>query len=171
MKILSNKLNMLMNLLQKHGIKVDEIKDSGEIIISPEIKIPVAENPHNDKLRTSRENEEFFKSYPPPQHVSSKPPVEPHEHVANASITQRLVDKAGKVLFLAEVEVMDPDGITVVKTRTNGVGKWSASLAPNTYKVVMRKRDKNSKQLLEATQNIIISPGDSFKDLNTFVLK
>jgi hypothetical protein len=54
-------------------------------------------------------------------------------------ISQRVCDKGGKSIFLASVDIIDlATQATAAKTRTNGVGKYQASLPPGDYKVVIK---------------------------------
>ena len=54
-------------------------------------------------------------------------------------ISQRVCDKGGKSIFLASVDIIDlATQATAAKTRTNGVGKYQASLTPGDYKVVIK---------------------------------
>jgi hypothetical protein len=54
-------------------------------------------------------------------------------------ISQRVCDKGGKSIFLASVDIININTqATAAKTRTNGVGKYQASLAPGDYKVIIK---------------------------------
>lgn len=72
-------------------------------------------------------------------------------------IIQRVVDRNGKSIFLADVEVFNIEtSEKVQKTRTNGAGKWTASLMPGQYRVVLSKRDPVTKGKLENTQDLVV---------------
>lgn len=76
------------------------------------------------------------------------------------SIVQRVVDKNGKSVFLAEVEIIDASSIEVVqKLKTNGTGKWMTSLPIGTYNIIVRKRDPITKDKIDIPQNNIIVDG------------
>jgi hypothetical protein len=77
---------------------------------------------------------------------------------ANRSpVMQRIVDKNGKSLFMAQVEIVNAQSNLVeAKTRTNGTGKWQATLLPGNYKITIRKNEAANKQNIEVTQNITI---------------
>jgi hypothetical protein len=75
-------------------------------------------------------------------------------HVNSIPVKQRVVDKNGKSIFLADVEVISASGEKITKTRTNGTGKWMASLVPGIYKVILSKRESLTKEKIELTQEI-----------------
>jgi len=77
------------------------------------------------------------------------------EMTGKVAVTQRITENNGKSVFLAEVEIYDKDG-QVFKTRTNGVGKWQASLPIGNYKVRIAKRESVTKQKIEKFQNITV---------------
>lgn len=85
---------------------------------------------------------------------------------------QRVVDKNGKSIFLAEVEILNSsNNESVFKTRTNGTGKWMASLPIGSYRVIIRKRESVSKEKLEAGQTIVIDGSQSPLELQTIIIK
>lgn len=90
----------------------------------------------------------------------------------NISVIQRIVDKNGKSVFLADVEVMTlEDKQTVVKTRTNGAGKWMASLPMGEYKVFIRKKEAINKDKMEVIQEIRVDGTKSQVELPTAIIK
>jgi len=89
-------------------------------------------------------------------------------------VYQRIVDKNGKSIFLADVEVTDlSSGQPIHKTRTNGTGKWMASLGVGAYRVVIRKRENSTadKSALEAIQDIQVDGQHSPLELQTLIIK
>lgn len=87
-------------------------------------------------------------------------------------VMQRVVNSQGKSLFLADVEITDTSTLEMVtKTRTNGAGKWMASLAVGDYRVVVRKLEPSNKQKMEAVQNIHVDGTASRLDLETVIIK
>jgi hypothetical protein len=87
-------------------------------------------------------------------------------------VQQRVVDKNSKSVFLADVEVFKAgSGDRVFKGRTNGTGKWMASLAPDTYKVVISKRESLTKEKVELTQEIVVDGKTSPLDLPILIFK
>jgi len=83
--------------------------------------------------------------------------IEPTQksHINSIPVKQRVVDKNGKSIFLADVEVINvASGEKITKTRTNGTGKWMASLVPGIYKVVLSKRESLTKEKIELIQEI-----------------
>lgn len=88
-------------------------------------------------------------------------------------VHQRVVDKNGKSIFLADVEVTDAaTGQPVHKTRTNGTGKWMASLGVGSYHVVIRKREglNKEKAALEAMQDVQVDGEKSPLELQTLII-
>lgn len=93
-------------------------------------------------------NEELvFKEVPLPQQTNNGNAV---------PVMQRVVDKNGKSIFLADVEIINSITNDKIKTRTNGTGKWMSSLVPGKYSVILRKRDAVSKEKIELKQEISV---------------
>lgn len=86
-------------------------------------------------------------------------------------LTQRLIDKNSKSIFLAEVEIKDNNDVTVHKTRTNSVGKWNATLPPGNYRIISRKQDKSSKQKIEVLQDLQLDGSQRSVNLQDFIIK
>lgn len=87
-------------------------------------------------------------------------------------VLQRVVNRDGKSVFLADVEVVDlGTAQQVTKTRTNGTGKWMASLAPGGYRVTIRKKGTSTSERMEAIQDIQVSGQESPFELNTIIVK
>lgn len=99
------------------------------------------------------------------------PPKAAEPAQGQVPVQQRIVDKNGKSLFMCSVEIIDAKtNLLIAKTRTNGTGKWQASLAPGNYRVATSKMDGLSKQNLEAIQNITIDAGMA-NELPMMILK
>ena len=87
-------------------------------------------------------------------------------------VMQRVVDKNGKSIFLADVEITDlSTSQPVFKTRTNGTGKWMASLGIGAYRVTIGKRASMSKEKLEAVQDIQVDGTQSPFELPMLIIK
>jgi hypothetical protein len=87
-------------------------------------------------------------------------------------VTQRCVDKNGKSIFLADVEILDMATMqTIFKTRTNGTGKWMASLGIGAYRVTIRKRESVSKEKIESVQDIQVDGSSSRLELPMLIIK
>lgn len=90
----------------------------------------------------------------------------------NIPIMQRCVDMNGKSIFLADVEITDlSSGQPIFKTRTNGAGKWMASLGIGAYRVVVTKRASANKGMLEAVQDIQVDGSKSPLELPMVIIK
>lgn len=86
-------------------------------------------------------------------------------------VHQRVVDRNGKSVFLADVEVINLETNVVFKTRTNGTGKWMASLSPGSYNVIIQKRESVSKEKIKTEQSIVVDSGTSLVELQMIILK
>lgn len=107
---------------------------------------------------------------PPPQEEADLPPPQPT--TGQVPVMQRCVDKNGKSIFLAPVEILDvTTGQTVFKTRTNGTGKWMASLGIGTYRVTITKQATLNKEKLEAVQDIQVDGTQSPLELPMIIIK
>lgn len=99
-------------------------------------------------------------------------PVIPHNSGNAIPVSQRVVSAHGKSLFLADVEIVDLSNMqTVSKTRTNGTGKWSASLGVGAYRVFIRKLDSVTKERLEVKQEITVDGQQSPLELQAIIVK
>ena len=87
-------------------------------------------------------------------------------------VVQRVVDKNGKSVFLADIEIINAvNNEPVSKTRTNGTGKWMASLPVGQYKVIAKKRESLTKEKVEVVQTIIVDGGSSPLELPMMIMK
>lgn len=91
-------------------------------------------------------------------------------------VMQRVVNGQGKSLFLADVEIIDLSTMQqIVKTRTNGTGKWMASLPVGNYRVIIRKLESltqsQNKKMMEAIQDIQVDGSQSPYELQTVIIK
>ena len=99
-------------------------------------------------------------------------PITPFNTENAIPVSQRVVNGNGKSLFLADVEVIDLSTMqTVSKTRTNGSGKWAASLGTGSYRVFVRKLDSVSKERLETKQDINVTGAVSPLELPVMIIK
>jgi hypothetical protein len=111
--------------------------------------------------------------------VTQQPQPNPHmaQEKIEASqgqvpVMQRCVDKNGKAIFLADVEITDlTDGQPVSKTRTNGAGRWMTPLDIGSYRIVISKRAAQNKEKLEATQDIQVDGSKSPLELPMVIIK
>jgi hypothetical protein len=202
-KILSNKLNSVMELLNKkeNKITIETVNTSTStpvIPISAESTLPMESFPKGFRRNSRPETYEGDNSYLPnveevkfpvqlpnkpaevviPNHIAkptSKPvsiPPEIEKQVVRQAIpvTQRVIDKNAKSIFLADVEIVD-DKNSTVKTRTKGNGKWEAILSPGNYKVIIRKRESLTKEKLESSQDIVVDGSVSPLELPILTMK
>ena len=111
-----------------------------------------------------------------PSAFEQRLPTEPKkEKVRNSNsipVVQRVVNKEGKSVFLAEIEILDLANQEIVgKTRTNGTGKWMASLPVGSYRVMLKKRESLSKEKIEIGQTIHVDGTQSPLELQTMIIK
>ena len=127
------------------------------------------------KLAQNKPAEVIVPNVNVPDKKSSKqqePEFSERESRGSIPVVQRIVDKNGKAIFLAEVEVLDlAKGDVVFKTRTNGTGKWMASLPIGSYRVMIRKRESVSKEKMEAGQDIHVDGTQSPLELQTMIIR
>ena len=103
---------------------------------------------------------------PMAQHPSEPPPQ------GQIPVQQRIVDKNGKSIFMADVEITDlSTSMPIFKTRTSGTGKWMAALSVGAYQVKIGKRASNTKEKLEATQDIQVDGSQSPLELPMLIIK
>jgi len=87
-------------------------------------------------------------------------------------IQQRIVDKNGKSMFMADVEIIDTETKqTFSKIKTSAVGKWMASLPIGKYKVFIRKRESINKEMMEIIQDINVDGSKSPLELPMAIIK
>jgi len=88
------------------------------------------------------------------------------------SVVQRVVDKNGKSLFLADVEIINKDDLQVIqKLKTNATGKWMCSLPIGQYSVLIKKRDHITKQIVEIGQNLEVNGSSNPLELPMAIIK
>lgn len=177
----NNAAQFVNSLARSASVEVD----SKNVLISSEDNIPLSA-PHQNFSRTSRPetfagDNAFLKKESKPKEAvitikNKKEEVDaPKIPVKNSGqsipIMQRVVDKNGKSIFLAEVEVSNSAGDQVFKGRTNGTGKWMASLPIASYKVVIRKKESITKQTIEVSQNINVDGSNSQIELPVLIMK
>ena len=87
-------------------------------------------------------------------------------------VMQRVVDKNGKSIFLADVDIVNlSTNQPVFKNRTNGTGKWMASLPVGAYRVTLKKRGSSVATSVEAVQDIQVDGKASTLELPMLIVK
>jgi hypothetical protein len=86
-------------------------------------------------------------------------------------VQQRIVDKNGKSLFLADVEILSESKESIYQTRTNGTGKWMASLDVGKYTVIIKKKELMTKEKMEAVEEIVVDGSTSTVNLPVMIIK
>lgn len=196
-RLLSNKVSLLeeklekSNPIPKFSIEQANVKDTPtETYFSPEEYLKVDEAPTGFR-RTSRP--ETFSNVPfmqqpqptkkPPSTaeilVKNQEPTPPNVEVNTQKMyqntiptIQRVVDRNGKSVFLADVEILDTNtNNLVLKTKTNGTGKWMASLPIGDFKVILKKRNPISKEKEEVVQPLHVDGSKSPLELQTLIFK
>ena len=115
---------------------------------------------------------------PPPTQTSPPKQQSPIPNAKNAlaqnaiPVMQRVVDKNGKSVFLADVEITDlSNAQPIFKARTNGTGKWMGSLSVGAYRVTIRKGGNKVKDGMEAIQDIQVKGDVSPLELPLLIIK
>jgi hypothetical protein len=83
-------------------------------------------------------------------------------------VSQMITDQNGKILYMADVEVLDANKDLVLKTKSNAAGKWQAALMPGDYFVNVLKKGKKNMTLMQAFK---VTQSSSTIVLDTIVLK
>jgi len=86
------------------------------------------------------------------------------------TLQQKVMDKNGRFIFMADVEIKNAAN-DIKKTRTNGSGKWMATLPLGDYAITLSKRDPMTKERMEVIQNIKIDGSVSQMDLSPAIMK
>jgi hypothetical protein len=189
-KVLTNRFNQLLDALTQEPTEDSQVSaPSSPFAIATAPPFPEAPQPMTMETepvgfrRTSRP--ETYSQDPRPQKMVPTPSIsqpqgfparEPENPAvqdtsgSKKQLMQRVLDKNGKALFMAEVEILDVQNNTVHKGRTDGVGKWHASLPLGKYKVVLRKRDVQGKNNIEITQDLTVD-GRTPTELQMMVVK
>lgn len=111
---------------------------------------------------------------PPPKNKATPPPQAPTgtESHGIVPVEQRVVDRNGKSVFLADVEITDTStGEQISKSRTNGTGKWMAALPLGIYKVTVRKLESLTREKIESVQTIKVDGMESPLKLPVVLIK
>jgi hypothetical protein len=88
------------------------------------------------------------------------------------AVVQKCLNANSKPIFLANVEITDlATGLKVHKSRTNAVGKWSASLGLGNYRVVIQKLEPVTKAKVESVQDITIDGSQGRIELPMIIIK
>jgi len=117
-----------------------------------------------------------FPPQPFPPQQAKAPRMQQAQQPPNSNnkiaVQQRIVDKGGKPVFLADIEITNASNNQMeFKTRTNGVGKWQAVLPMGNYRVNVKKRESLTKEKIEITQNLIVDGSASPQDLQVLIIK
>lgn len=191
-KVLSNKLNTVIEAIDaiNSGGSVPPLQDTSfveapsfipqpplnSIPIVKEHALQVSEAP-NGPRRTARpdaytatQGTPTVNMPPTPKQAQVTSEVSPD--TSKVAVQQRVVNKSGGAIFLADVEIKNAsNGQVIHKCRTNGVGKWVAPLPVGTYQVTIKKKETATREQLETVQNLIIDGSKSPLDLQIVIMK
>lgn len=179
-KIMSNKLNKLLdeqNVQEQPKFSI-ESENSTLIKVEGGSSIKMEESPFGDRRTSRDEVKNVIKAEAPmPTIQLEEMPSSPLKEAPSLNgevipLIQRIVDKNGKAVFLADVEIIDSETLKVIaKIRTNGTGKWMYSLNPGKYKIKITKKESLTKSKIESYQEVDVKQGSSKIDLQTFIIK
>ena len=94
------------------------------------------------------------------------------ETQVKSPVIQRVLDRNNKVIFLANVEVINTETNTIVHTaRTSSVGKWQASLFPGRYRINVKKQESVSKTKMQAVYEFQVTNAGTVLELPDLVAK
>lgn len=132
-------------------------------------KPPPGRSTNDTVIVPPAKNKSVPKNNPPP--VSPKMVTGADTH-GIVPVEQRVVDRNGKSVFLADVEVVDTSsGEQISKSRTNGTGKWMAALPLGNYKVTIRKLESLTREKVESIQTIEVNGNESPLKLPMVIIK
>lgn len=140
-------------------------------VARPAPPIPIAETPTPPPVRPPPPTEEEWKTISMPA-IPKMKSEEASSNIGKVAVEQRVVDKNGKAIFLANIEITDTQTSKIEsKTRTTSVGKWQAVLPPGIYNVKITKSESVSKQKIEVNQEITIDGNTSTQTLPLLMVK
>ncbi len=114
-------------------------------------------------------NTNISNKQPQPQRGGEKLPIQQQHTIP---IIQRIVDGKGKSVFLADINIVDlTTNQSIFKTRTNGTGKWQASLPIGEYHITINKMESLNKTKIEAAQDVRIDGSQSQISLPMMIIK
>lgn len=193
-KILSNKLNAVMALLEKEQKKpyieqADRLPkmNNSFVPINEEVAVKVDSAPagarRGGRIESSVPDNNVFvmqdltaKPTPeiiiPKQEEKTVQSASSERKVNTISVHQRVVNDSNKSVFLAEVTILSlKDNTQVYSGKTNANGKWASNLEVGDYKIVISKRDNVSKEKKIFDQKIKIDGNTSVIELPNFIIK
>ncbi len=135
--------------------KETKIEASAEDFVIQESKLPISPGRHT-RSEDTRQPEEFTE-----YEVVSKTKTE---------LTQRVLDKSRKSVFMAAVEFKDTNGALVLRVNTKANGKYLATLPAGTYNVFVSKQASLNSARLEAKFTIDIDGNKEKMELPDVVI-
>ena len=189
-KLISNKLNDIIaavNNAKPVSAPSFTVEAPKTIAITKENQLPIENAPIGFR-RTSRP-ETFTPTSPGGAEIKLAPikPEPPAEAMAKEqiistpsikssgsviSVQQRITDNSGKAVFLANIEIIDKQSKNVVfKGRTNGIGKYAASLPIGEYQVSIKKAKSLEKPEINELQNLIVDGAQNPLNLPLVIIK
>lgn len=97
---------------------------------------------------------------------------EPSANIGKISVEQRIVDKNGKAVFLANIEITNKQTNKLeTKTRTTSAGKWQAVLPPGVYDVKISKSESLTKERIEMHQEVKVEGRSPTQTLPMIIAK
>lgn len=201
MKIMSNKLNAVMSLIEKEHIKktntpyIEQASafpkpSSSYIPITEEVNVKVDSAPagarRGGRIEASVPDNNLFiindlSAKPNPEiiipkqepKIEEKKDVKENDRKVNTiSVHQRVINEANKSIFLAEVSIFSlKENNQVYTGKTNANGKWASNLEVGDYKIIVSKRDNISKEKKIFEQKIKVDGHNSVVELPNLVIK
>jgi len=135
------------------------------------------ENISSQQIKQNTNKQEFAPQIDNSTFIGTEIKVENKEQLSqptagNILTQQRVVNKNGKSVFLADVEIVNLDNNTAtIKTRTNAAGKWSSALSPGNYRITLKKMDAASKEKIEISQDIVVDGRVNPLDIPMVIIK
>jgi hypothetical protein len=168
LKILTNginKLNSSFERLEKLFEKmISAVPDQPAQQSQPEFKDYDKQSSDPLAVKSQEETVEVFDAPLPPNRSKKVTPehkeIKPAKGGKKIPISQRITKDGKDNVFMANVFVIDSDGQTIEKAKTNASGIWQALVAPGTYSIrVVKGLGADKKEVMQ--DNITITESTS----------
>lgn len=162
---LEHKVDLILKSLQNYNFKLNLVLQEINKV-NGTLALLMEEDPENKGKEPEPIIEEIKADADPigvrrtarPETVNKFPSIPPSEK--KVPVHQKVLDPNGKIVFLADVEVVTSDKNLILKTRTTAAGKWVGSLPPGQYTLFILKRETNNRKRLEFTRTITVEASD-----------
>ena len=152
-----DKLNRVYNYISSLEKEIEEEKKMqlGQAAEEVNHNLPIS-SPITPPLEMETNPQGVLRTSRQPEAPPTDAPIVSQSGERKIPVLQRVTDKDGKDLFMADVRIMNEKKEIVAKVKTNNVGKWQALVTPGKYDVHILKTDTATKTKIEAMQTITV---------------